>query len=397
MDMDLAVGQRIECRITTVAFGGSGIARLDNRVLFVPFTVDDDIVVVEITAIKKNYCQAKLKEIVSPSPHRVAPRCPYYSFCGGCQYQHVEYDYQLLIKEKQVKETFQRIGKISSPPVKPIIPSPQVFNYRGKAEVHLSRSGNKGVTAGFVNVDGDTVIDVERCDLVDEIINQQYAKLRERLVSHRVPVQKTRITLWAGQAISPAQVAKAVKGRMFIVPSEGFFQTNSFLIDRLVDCVIDKAQCGPSDTILDCYCGSGLFSLFLASCAQEVIGIEENRKSSLAARLNLQTHGCSNVRIYEGRAEKIISAQLLRKNIPVDTVILDPPRIGCNQRALSDIMELKPRRIVYLSCNPATQARDIFSLLKGNYSLESLQPFDMFPQTKHVEVVASLKLKEEGE
>ena len=392
--MELAVGQSVECGINTVAFGSSGIARVGNRVVFVPFTVDGDRVIVEISAIKKNYCLAYLKEIVSPSPHRVSPRCPYYSSCGGCQYQHIGYEHQLLIKERQVKETFQRIGEISFPVMKPIIPSPRTFNYRKKAEVHLARSGNESIKAGFVNVDGDTVIDIERCDLVDEDINKQYAELRKKLVSDAVPVRKNRITLWTGRSISPAQVAKTVKERMFIVPSQEFFQANGSLVDLLIDYVVDAAEYGASDTVVDCYCGCGLFASFLAPRVKKVIGIEENRKSSAAARKNLKNHGCSNARILEGRAEKVIKTQLLRKNIPVDTVILDPPRIGCPKRVLKDIMELSPRRIVYLSCNPATQARDIAFLLKGNYILNHLQPFDMFPQTKHIEVLALLERKD---
>ncbi|MBN2467917.1 MAG: class I SAM-dependent RNA methyltransferase [Deltaproteobacteria bacterium] len=395
MEIDLAVGQSVECTITTVAFGGNGIARLNKRVIFAPFTVDGDRVVVEITAIKQNYCQAKLKEIVSPSPHRIAPRCPSYSFCGGCQYQHITYDHQLRIKERQVTEAFERIGKISTPPVNPIIPSPKEFNYRGKAEVHLSRSGGGSATAGFVTVDGSAIIAVQQCDLVDEVINQHYAELRETLGSQPVPLPKRRITIWADRTIAPSRITKSVKGKVLIVPFEGFFQANTSLVDRLVDCVIDEARCQPSDTVLDCYCGCGLFSLFLAPRAKKVIGIEEDRQSSTAARHNLRIQGHANFRIYQGRAERVIGTHLIRKGVPIDTVILDPPRTGCSRRVLSDIMKLGPTRIVYVSCNPATQARDVSTLLKGNYRLEVLQPFDMFPQTKHIEVVASLKLEED--
>lgn len=388
--MNIKIRDIIETRIDTVAFGGDGVGRVDNMVIFVPFTVDGDVVEVEITGVKKKYLRGKIKKIVVPSPQRAEPKCLHFSECGGCQYQHILYKYQLEMKRRQVVESFERIGRLGSPPVKEIIPSPEVFGYRGKAEYHIGFSEEKIPEIGFMDVEGGKLVDIERCEIVDETINRSFQDFRNNLIAGRTEIHDERKIIWSGlsgrekTAGIPEYITRMVKGKSLIVPYGGFFQANIFLVDTLVDCVVEMSGLTGSEAVLDCYCGSGLFSLFLAGHARQVFGMEINGESAKCARMNHENFGISNVTVFMGDIKGILGEKLS----DIDLVILDPPRIGCDRDVLSGIVELKPERIIYISCNPATQARDIRYLIDEGFSLRTLQPMDMFPQTKHIEVIA---------
>ncbi|MBE9546017.1 MAG: class I SAM-dependent RNA methyltransferase, partial [Proteobacteria bacterium] len=388
--MNIKIRDIIETRIDTVAFGGDGVGRVDNMVIFVPFTVDGDVVEVEITGVKKKYLRGKIKKIVVPSPQRAEPKCLHFSECGGCQYQHILYKYQLEMKRRQVVESFERIGRLGSPPVKEIIPSPEVFGYRGKAEYHIGFSEEKIPEIGFMDVEGGKLVDIERCEIVDETINRSFQDFRDDLIAGRTEIHDERKIIWSGlsgiekTAGAPEYITRMVKGKSLIVPCGGFFQANIFLVDTLVDCVVEMSGLTGSEAVLDCYCGSGLFSLFLAGHARQVFGMEINGESAKCARMNHENFGISNATVFMGDIKGILGEKLS----DIDLVILDPPRIGCDRDVLSGIVELKPERIIYISCNPATQARDIRYLIDEGFFLRTLQPMDMFPQTKHIEVIA---------
>jgi 23S rRNA (uracil1939-C5)-methyltransferase len=396
-NMKIKVGDIIETSIQTVAFGGNGIGRINNVVIFVPFTVDGDVVAVEITEVKKKYLRGKIKKILVPSPQRVEPRCPYFSKCGGCQYQHILYEYQLEIKQKQVVESFERIGKLQTPFIKEIIPSPESFGYRGKADCHVVFSRGQTPKIGFMDVEGSKLVAVERCELMEETINRALQDIRDDLITGKTKIHDERQIIWSeipGEekvAGTPEHVTRKVKGKSLIVPYKGFFQANFFLLDTLVDCVMEMGGLTGSETVMDCYCGSGLFSLFLAGYVRQVLGIELYRKSVEYARLNYKNHGISNTDVFRGDVKHVVKNEIIAKRITIDLVILDPPRIGCDKELLSGIAKLKPEKIIYISCNPATQARDIRYLTDKGFSLMALQPIDMFPQTKHIEVIAVLE------
>jgi 23S rRNA (uracil1939-C5)-methyltransferase len=391
-------GDVVQVTIDTVAFGGDGIGRIDKRVVFVPFTVEGDIVDVEIVDIKKKYVRGIIHTITQPSPRRVEPRCPYFYRCGGCQYQHISYDHQLRMKERQVIESFERIGKIPSPPVKQIIPSPRHFNYRGKAEYHLDVQQEGHPEVGFMDVEGGTVVAVERCEIVDESINRTYRQFREALISSSETFQGDRFTVWSEyddkelpqDQFEFSTIGRRVKDKVLFVPQEGFFQANISLVDRLVEQVLTMGNVNPSDVVVDLYCGSGLFSVFIAPRCRQVYGVEMDGVAVRCARLNMDTYGVSNTEIVDGRVENVLKADFIGEK-RIDAVILDPPRIGCDRGALARIAELKPSKIIYVSCNPTTQARDVRYLLDEGFSLMELQPIDMFPQTKHIEVIALLE------
>jgi tRNA/tmRNA/rRNA uracil-C5-methylase (TrmA/RlmC/RlmD family) len=302
------------------------------------------------------------------------------------------------MKERQVTESFERIGKIAKPPVKQIIPSPQHFNYRGKAEYHLISQQDGHPEIGFMDVEGGTVVDVERCEIVDESINRTYRQFREALISGSETFQDDRFTVWSEyddrelplDQFEFSIIGRNVRDTMLFVPQEGFFQANTLLVDTLVEKVLIMGKTNPSDVVVDLYCGSGLFSVFIAPRVRQVYGVEMNGEAVRCARLNMDTYGVSNTEIVEGRVEDVLKSGFIGEK-RVDTVILDPPRVGCERGALSRMAELKPSRIIYVSCNPTTQARDVRHLLDEGFSLMELQPIDMFPQTKHIEVIALLE------
>lgn len=395
--MDIKVGDTIETRIRTVAFGGDGVGRIDDMVVFVPFTVDGDVVDVEITGVKKKYLRGKTKEILTPSPRRIEPKCPYFLKCGGCQYQHIPYEYQLEIKKRQVIESFERIGKLKIPFTKEIIPSPESLGYRGKAECHVSFDKGNKPEIGFMDIEGSNLVAVERCELMEETINKALQDIRNGLLTGRTKTHDKKQIIWSDisgekkTTETREHVTRMVKGKNLFVPYKGFFQANFFLVDTLVDSVMEMAALAGSETVLECYCGSGLFSLFLAGHVRHIYGIEIHGESAKCARLNHKNHGISNATVFRGDVKDVVKDKIIAKRINIDIVILDPPRIGCDKDVLCGIVEMNPQKIIYISCNPATQARDIRYMTDQGFSLRALQLIDMFPQTKHIEVISVLE------
>jgi 23S rRNA (uracil1939-C5)-methyltransferase len=398
----LKPGDRIELRIDSVAFGGDGVGRFQQQVVFVPFTVDGDEVTVRITDVRKRFVRGCLEQILNPSAHRIEPRCRHYTRCGGCQYQHVRYEHELQCKEQQVVDAFIRIAKVPLPPLTPVVPSPKSFQYRGKADYHVLVSPKDAPIIGFMDVLNNCIIDIDRCEIVDETINAACLAFRQDLEAGGIKTPPDRQTIWSADAAgeqaeavtdfrTPRFVVRTVKGMNLTVPYRGFFQANTVLLHRLVDEVLNLCALTGRETVIDAYCGSGLFSLFLATQARQIYGIERDGEAIHCARMNHRHSGYKNAVFLRGDAGEILRRQFLGEKKRVDVLILDPPRTGCDPALLSGLVELKPARIVYISCNPATQARDIRHLLDRGLTLKSLTPYDMFPQTAHIEVVAVLE------
>lgn len=391
--------RRAEVRIGTIAFGGEGVGRIGDKVVFVPFTAAGDTVRVEITEERKRYLRGVPLDVLEPGPERRNPPCPLFGRCGGCDYQHLSPGEQLSVKERQVREVFQRIGRIPDPPVLPIVPSPEVFHYRGKGEYHLRRGKGGAPAFGFMDVRGGTVVPVSRCLLMDDSINGAANRFFADVLAGRAPVPDGRHVFWSGgESAGPGlpgaglpfpAVTRQVKGVSFLVPREGFFQANLFLTGALVDEVLAAGGWNPGDSVLDGYCGSGLFSLFLASRVARVTGVDSDGPAVLAARANALARGLDGVVFLEGTAEETVR-DLHGRGTRFDAVLLDPPRAGCGRSLLETLADAPLREIVYVSCNPATQARDVLLLAGKGFRLSSLRPLDMFPQTKHVEVIARL-------
>jgi len=397
----MKIGERIVMKIGDVAFGGDGVGRSGDLVTFVPFTVDGDEAEVEITEVRKRYARGRLVRIIAPSHDRATPRCLYYARCGGCRMQHIAYPYQLELKRRQVAEAFRRIAKLSLPPVAPVIASPRPYGYRGKAEFHLACGRGGPWRLGLMASASHDLIEVERCDIVDESINRKYRSVREALRRGLLHVRDERQILWSdGPGESPTEVVsgsvtgheitRMVRGKRITVPYGGFFQANVALVGELVEQVVAMSALSGRETVVDAYCGAGLFSLFLGPRAGAIFGIEGDREAVRCAGLNLRGEGLMQAEVYPGDVADILENELVARGMTADVVVLDPPRDGCGKGVIDAVAAVRPERIVYVSCNPATQARDVRLLAERGYALRLLQPLDMFPQTAHIEVIALL-------
>ncbi|KQC05914.1 MAG: hypothetical protein APR62_09035 [Smithella sp. SDB] len=383
---------RVKIKIESIAFGGEGVGRIDNFVVFVPFSAIGDELEIEIIQMKKNFLRGRLLKIIKPSQFRVKPLCRYYEKCGGCCYQHLKYEHQLKIKQKQIEEAFWKIGKIVSPPVLEPIAAPKIYHYRGKAQYHAQKTAN-GWQIGFLDISGGKLVNVEHCEIMEETINEKLMLLRNN--NQLLDVDDEQLTIWSDfftdQENKKGSIVRMVKGKNFLVPRDGFFQTNLYLTDQLVDEVCRFVAMDEINTVVDAYCGSGLFSVFLSPLAKNVLGIEVNEKSVRCARINTKNSGLQNVKFICGDARDVLRKKLLPSNKGISLIILDPPRSGCEKAVLKAIADLKPLKIIYVSCNPATQARDVKYLNESGYDLRSLLPVDMFPQTEHIEVVGLME------
>lgn len=393
-DHPFAYHQEIELEITSLTNQGHGIGRVDGWVVMVPFVIPGERVKAKVYRNHANYSDADPVEILSPSPDRIDPVCPLFTECGGCQYQHLTYDRQLEWKTRQVAELFQRMAGMEIE-VQPALPSPQVYHYRSKITPHFKapRKGKVGEIGFLRQGQRQRLIDVPACPLATEAINEALPELRRR-VRNEAATNKRGGTLLlrdaeGGIETNPKRVITEKVGELtFQFPAGEFFQNNPSILPALIDYVMREAK-GPDSThLLDAYCGSGLFALHGAKHFDQVAGIEISEASIQWARKNAKTNGLTNVRLEVGDAAALFS----QVDFPADqtTVIIDPPRKGSTEDFLNQLFQYRPSRVVYVSCNPATQIRDLKICQEAGYQITRIQPFDLFPQTKHLECVATL-------
>jgi tRNA/tmRNA/rRNA uracil-C5-methylase (TrmA/RlmC/RlmD family) len=372
-----APGQTLRLTIDDIAFGGEGVGRVDDFVVFVPFVALGETVEVELVEVKKRFARARLLQVLEPSPDRVAPACRYFGQCGGCQYQHLDYPAQLRIKHKQACDLFQRIGGIDPRRVEAVIPCPAPYGYRNRIMIRSQWDKFKqGLNIGFLRADNRLVVDIEECKIAEPVLNEQILRVRQQ------PPPKGGI-----------KVVLRAAAEGWEVPRDSFFQNNFFLLPRLVETVGARLRDGGSRFLLDAYCGVGFFSIELGGLVEEFAGVEVDVAAIQAARHNARTHGRSNGQFLAGRAEELLPRMLGRFEARSTTVILDPPRTGCPAEMLQALRETGPRQVLYVSCHPATLARDLNVLCAGNvFEVTKIVPLDMFPQTQHIECVADVRL-----
>jgi 23S rRNA (uracil1939-C5)-methyltransferase len=400
--------QTIDVEILQLVYGGDGMARLaDGRAVFVPFTLPQEVVRIEIIEEKKGFSRGRLVEVLRPSPLRIEPRCIHFAHCGGCHYQHLDYAGQLKVKQRVFTEQLVRLAGIANPPVEPIIPSPQAWNYRSEMQFHLSESG----APGFMAAASERVIAIEECHLPMSGIDSLWPRLdfEEEPAIRRIEIlqgsdDEILLTL-QGQGDLPAleldlpvsvvyrneqadwvlagdpYVLMKVKERPFSVSAGSFFQVNPYLVPRMVDEILGSLRLDGMQTLFDLYCGVGLFSAFLAPRVRELIGVEQSESACVDFSVNLDD--ASNVSLYQGAVEDVLPGL----NARPDVIIIDPPRAGLHKRALDEIVAKAPAQLVYVSCDPSTLARDLKRLLEGGYRVEKIVPLDLFPQTYHVESI----------
>jgi 23S rRNA (uracil1939-C5)-methyltransferase len=482
-------GDIIELTIDRVAFGGQGVARLDGLVIFVKGAIPGDRVNALMFRKKKAYAEAKIHELLVPSPDRIETPCPYFGICGGCQWQHLTYQRQLEYKKGHVEEALSHIGSLSGIAVHDPIPSEKQFAYRNKMEFSFSDrtwlphppvpvspspltpptrggeqvrggpgfpplvKGGRGDFALGLHVPGtfDKIIDVERCLLQQERGNEilrevksfaeksglppyglkshegfwRYLTLRhsayldewmvnlvtsemrsevvlplvQRLIAlfsnvktvvNNITARRASIAVGEREAVLAGDgiLQDRIGASSFQISANSFFQTNSLGAEKLYGKVVEFAELTGRETVLDLYSGTGTIPIFLASSARRVIGMELAESAVLDARRNSQTNGIENCEFILGD----IRENLTLFRIHPQVIVIDPPRAGMHQDVLSRVLDIGAERIVYVSCNPATLARDL-GQMQEHYHIAEIQPVDMFPHTYHIECVAKLEKK----
>jgi tRNA/tmRNA/rRNA uracil-C5-methylase (TrmA/RlmC/RlmD family) len=372
----LAIGDKLTLRIADIAFGGEGVARLDDFVVFVPFVALNETVEAEIVEVKKQFARTRLRRVIEASPQRVQPRCPWFGQCGGCQYQHIDYPAQLQLKQKQVGDLFQRLAKIDPAVVAPIIPCPQAYGYRNRIMVRSQWDKFKrGLNIGFLRADSRLVVDVEECAIADPALNAQLKEARAKPPPH-----------------GGIKVVLRIPPEGWDLPPDSFFQNNFLLLPELIRTVRQMLLSAGTRHLADIYCGVGFFRVELAGVVESFAGLELDQLAVKAARRNAAARGLTNGGFHAGAAEALLPGLLERFAPEKTTVLLDPPRKGCRKETLCLLRAVRPAQIVYVSCNPATMARDLKNLCAENGPrLHRVVPLDMFPQTQHVECVADLR------
>lgn len=346
--------QSVSLEIRDIAFGGAGVGHVDGVACFIKGVIDGERVSGRVSRAKARFMEADLVEVLQPSPHRVEPPCPYFLECGGCSYQHIDYPHQLKIKEQQLREALRRIGGIQDPPVRPIIPSPEPLYYRNRITVHVKEGA-----LGFFAEKSREVVEIDRCLLASEEVNQALQQLRSQ---------------------------RPLDGNYLLGEKEsygGFRQVNNVVAQLLLNEVMRLA--GSGELLVDAYCGAGFFSHALRQSFEKVIGIERSRGSISLARRDAE----ANEQFLEGGVEELLPEILKNNSGSKSVLILDPPSEGLSELVSAAILRTPPEKIIYVSCNPATLARDL-KRIASHYQLQETIPLDMFPQTAEIESASLL-------
>ncbi len=443
-------GELVEVSITDLNDTGEGVGRLGGRVVFVPDTVTGDRVLVRLVQVKLNYATGKLHQVLEESPHRIRPKCMVADKCGGCQWQHIASEYQQSAKHNLVVQALERIGGFTAPPVAPILTADSSLAYRNKATYPLKRSATGQVQAGYYQKGSHQLINLNQCPVQDSRLNPLLAEIKQdiqqlgwsvyderrhqgrlrhlslrigrrtgemlltliatdwNLKDLEVQAQKwlTRYPKLVGIFVNrnpnrtnvifgsetrcvagQSYLREEFAGLEFQLLPETFFQVNTEAAEALLNAIAQQLALQGDEVLVDAYCGIGTFTLPLAQRVRQAIGLEVQSVSVAQAQLNAQRNGISNVIFKTGAVETLLP----QLGIKPDVVLLDPPRKGCNREVIETLLDTSPGRIVYISCKPATLARDLKLLCQtGSYQLTHIQPADFFPQTSHVECAAFL-------
>lgn len=447
--------QSIEIKIDSLVFGGSGIGQVDGYKLFVEGSAPGDTVEAQVTRAKSHYGEAKVLKILKASDMRIEPRCKHFGVCGGCKWQFLDYADQLKIKEQQVKDAMERIGGLTPELVKTILPNESPWLYRNKVELSFGVSPSGEAMLGFYPPGYHyEVFDLEECYLASPLIAELTKRVRDFVKANAIPVYNSKthegllktLTIRQGKNTGEvmvilttstgvfdhrqafvdlfkddARISSLYWNSVYQVPGQptwieenhlagkaalteklmlengqalefdilpqAFFQTNTKQAERLYSTVMELAGLSGEETVFDLYCGTGTIGLFCAHKAKKVIGVEINESAVESARSNALKNGIKNIDFYLGGVEKRLETL---KEKP-DVLIVDPPRAGLEGETVKLCSAFGAEKIVYVSCNPSTLARDLKLFAEQGYSTQCIQPVDMFPQTYHIESVALLK------
>jgi 23S rRNA (uracil1939-C5)-methyltransferase len=408
--------ENFEVTIERILPGGLGLAHADGRTVMVALAAPGDRLRVSVDRVKGNVAFALIEEVIEPSPQRVDPPCQYFGRCGGCDFQQLTYQAQLDAKVEIIKDCLHRIGRIENVPDFQITPAPNPWHYRTRAQWQYDAIRRK---LGYFESGSRRVCDVAECAVLAPQLQQTLSVLRERMQEGSLPEDARDFRAVAGdEGVSLAPdpggnptvregadpklnreevrvISRQISGETYRLNAERFFQANGDLVPQLIDAALNEAS---GETAVELYCGVGLFTVPLARRFVQVSGIEGDAAATRFARANLESANLENTQIINQDVgdwlEHDAAARLSgRDESPqADFLLLDPPRTGAESRVIAGVLTLKPKRISYVSCDPATLARDLRKLIGGGCTLESIAAFDMFPQTHHVETVVRLLL-----
>ena len=413
----------MELAIKGISHNGEGVARNAGKVVFIPFAIPGELVKAEIIEEKKKYSRGIIREIVKKSPHRVEPSCPYYYKCGGCSYQHITYDEQLVLKQKIVKETISRIGEIEAK-ILDTIGMQEPWDYRNKVVWHISNSRD-GKRMGFYRYQSKKLIEIDHCPLLLPKLNQISFLIKEILPGMHLEKDSSimirqsnnsretmlefincfagrevvkrlfrkidtiyekkngKIRLLAGQELIKEKAGKS----SFLLGPDEFFQVNPEQSEFMINTVAEYLNLSGHNKVLDAYCGTGMFALNIADNVVSVVAIDSNIWAVKNAKKNAALNDIENCQFVSGQCEIILSN--LQNSF--NRAIINPPRTGLKPGIINAVVNISPEIIVYVSCNPATLARDLKQFVNNNYKVAKIQPIDMFPQTSHIENIVLLQ------
>ena len=440
-------GQIIELNIHSVNHDGEGVGRFEGFTIFVPGTAPGETVRARVISLQKSYARALLDSVVQSSPTRVVPVCEHYEACGGCQLQHIDYAEQLMLKQHAIRDALKRIGGLDIP-VLPTIGMSDPWHYRNKAQVPVGLE-DKTVRAGFYEKRSHKIVDLKCChiqhpanddvvhivrnalqELAIPIYNEQFntglvrhvmartsfttgevlvvivtngrtlpkadkliGSLQETIkglsgIVQNINVHRGNVILGSEDVLlwGRSYLTETLSGLKFQISPRSFFQVNPIQTEALYNRAREYAALTGKETVFDLYCGIGTISLFLACSAAKVVGVESVEPAVIDARKNAALNSLKNVEFHTGLAESVVP-RLFKEGYHADVVVVDPPRKGCDEKLLATMVAMQPPRIVYVSCNPATLARDLKYLTANGYQAKEAQPVDMFPHTSHVETV----------
>ena len=392
-------GQRVRLSLERWGRLGEAVAFHEGKQFRVFGGIPGEEVVAEVVRERQDYAAALVVEVIEPSEHRTVPPCPLFGECTGCQWQHVDYTHQLQMKQQVVEEALRSVAGFEAPPVMPTKASPDMYGYRNHARFTVGRRHGE---LGFVNRESRRYVAVYKCLLMDPAINNAVEQLQRKCA------ETSQLSIRYGVNTGDLLVQPALKrdglpldtgqkhyqeslcGREFRIAASSFFQVNTRQAEYMVDLVKRELDLPYDALLVDAYAGVGVFAILLAPYVKSVLAIEESESAVRDGMANAE--GLGNVRFLQGKTEEVL-AQIEGKP---HGVILDPPKAGCRIEALEALMDLGPQRVVYVSCEPETLARDLKVLCQGPFRLDRVQPIDMFPQTHHVECVATLSRRDQG-
>ena len=450
--MELVKNKIYRCQITDYTSDGTGFAKIEGRAVFVPRTAVGDQCDVRIVKVTKNVAFGRVERLVVPSAARIAPACPAADKCGGCCYQHITYAEELRAKEKKVRDALTRIGGQDGAKLLGITGAPTTEHYRNKAQYPVGRDRDGNIVTGFYRPRSHDIVPVEQCLIQSEKADRIAAAVRGWMRDYDVPPYdygtkrgavrhiyvrvgeksgESQLTLIAATRKMPAldELTRRLRedepsltgillnhnqrgdnvilgdktdvlwgepmledrlcGHSFLLSPEAFYQVNHAQAERLYACALDFAGLTGRETVIDLYCGAGTITLALAEQAKQVIGVEIVPEAVENAKQNAARNGMDNVEFLCADAGQA-ARQLAQRGVAPDVLVVDPPRKGLDELARDAILKMLPPRVVYVSCDPATLARDIAELCGAGYVLERAQAFDLFPRTNHVESIALL-------